>query len=422
MTNLQVLFRFAAALVIGILIGLQREFEFEHEDENKELPAGIRTFAFLGLTGAVSAMLSDLMQSPLPFVVNLLIVGAFFSISHVYDVHHHQPGLTTKVASLLTVLIGALCYQNRIPLAVALGVVVTFLLSFKLELHGFVHRITREDIYATLKFALVCAVILPVLPNRTFGSVPFNVLNPFKIWLLVAFISGLSFVGYILIKTIGPKRGIGLTGFFGGLASSTALTASFTERSREDRPLSKSLAFAIMIAWSVMFFRILVLVTVLNRNLLHHVLIPVTVSMVAGLAYSVVLYRMETRTQKKEDVNFTNPFELSMALKFALIFTLILLVSKVVQLRYGNAGFLFSSFVLGLADVDAIVLSVAKLSAEPQGLDGNTAVQAIVLAAAANTFLKAGIVAVGGSAQLRRLVLPGFVLIVVCGVTAVFVF
>jgi len=420
MNDLHLLFRFAAALAVGILIGLQREFDFDHRE--KEHPAGIRTFAFLGLAGAASAMLTDLTGSPLPFFGVLLIIGIFFSVSHVYDVHHGQPGLTTKVASVLTVLIGALCYQNRIPLAVAMGVAITFLLSFKFELHGFVHRITRNDIYATLKFAVVFAVILPVLPNRTFGPEPFNVLNPFGIWLLVAFISGLSFVGYILIQTIGPQKGIGLTGLLGGLASSTALTVSFTQRSRENRLLSKSLAFAILVAWTVMFFRVLVLVAVLNRSLMHRLFLPVIASMVAGLAYSAVLYRMEKKGQKKETVDFTNPFELGMALKFALVFSVILVISKAAQIRFGNAGILFSAFLLGLADVDAIVLSMTSLSAEPAGLDGATAAQAVILAAAANTMLKAAVVAVGGSAALRRMVLPGFVLITACGVVAVFFF
>lgn len=419
MNDLHLFFRFAAALGVGLLVGLQRESEFA--GKNKELPAGVRTFALLSLAGAAAAMVAELTASVFPVFAVLLIVGAFFSITHAQDIRQGRAGLTTKVASLLTVLIGALCYYNRIPIAVALGVAVTFLLSFKWELHGFAHRITRADLYAALKFALVCAVILPVLPNRSFGPEPFNVLNPFELWLLVALISGLSFVGYILVQTAGPERGIGLTGLFGGLASSTALTASFTDRSRENRVLSKSFAFAIFIAWSVMFLRILILVAVLNRRLLVSMWLPMAAVTAAGLVYAAVLYRMEEKKRKKEDVRFANPFELGAALKFALIFAVILILSKAVQLYYGNKGVLLSGFFMGLADVDAIVLSLSKLSAGPSGLEGNIAAQAILLASAANTLLKAGIVVVGGSATLRRLVLPGFFLMAVCGVAAVFV-
>jgi uncharacterized membrane protein (DUF4010 family) len=418
MNDLHLLFRFAAALAVGILIGLQRESEFE--GIQKDLPAGIRTFALLGLAGAASAMVADLTGSVLPLVAVLLIAGAFFSISHAQDIKRGRAGLTTKVASVLTLLIGALCYLNRVPLAVGLAVAVTFLLSFKPELHRFAHRITRADMYATLKFVVVSAVILPVLPDRPFGPEPFNVLNPFKIWLFVVFISGISYAGYILIQTIGPKKGIGLTGFLGGLVSSTALTASFTQRSRENQKLSKPFAFAIVVAWTVMFLRIMVIVAVLNPGLLARLWLPLTVSMAAGLAYSAVLYRMERREPDRKSVGFSNPFELKTALKFAALFSAILLVSAYTQNRFGNTGVLFSGFILGLADVDAVVLSVARLSLRIRTVDPNTAAQAIMLASAANTMLKAGIVAFGGSAALRRLVLPGFVLMVAAGLAAVF--
>jgi len=420
MGDLNLLFRFASALAVGILIGLQRESVRDHV--RNELPAGVRTFALLGLIGAASAMISDGLDSPLPFFAAVLIVGAFFSISHAYDVRRGRTGLTTKVASVLTVLIGALCYENHVPLAVALGVAATFLLSFKLELHRFAHRITQADMYAILKFVVVSAVILPVLPDRTYGPAPFNALNPFQIWLFVVFISGISFAGYILIQTIGPKKGIGLSGLLGGLASSTALTVSFTKRSREDQGLSKSYAFAILIAWTVMFLRVLVIVAVLNPSLLNHLWIPMAASMAVGLAYSGVLYQMERREPDRKPVGFSNPFELKVALKFAVVFCAILLIYKYAQVRYGSTGVLFSGFVLGLVDVDAVVLSVTKISTGSQAVGTNAAAQAIVLAAVANTMLKAGIVAFGGTPALRRLVLPGFVLIITVGLIAAFAF
>jgi uncharacterized membrane protein (DUF4010 family) len=414
MNDLHLLFRFAAALAVGILIGLQRESEFE--GRQKEMPAGIRTFALLGLTGAAAAMVADLTGSVLPLFAVLLVIGVFFSINHAQDVKRGRAGLTTKVASVLTLLSGALCYLNRVPLAVGMAVAGTFLLSFKPELHRFAHRITRADMDATLKFVVVSAVILPVLPNRSFGPEPFDVLNPFKIWLFVVFISGISYAGYILIKAAGPKKGIGLTGFLGGLVSSTALTASFTQRSRENQKLAKPFAFAVLIAWTVMFFRIMVIVAALNPGLLGRLWLPLIASMAAGLAYSAMLYRMEMREPDRKSVGFANPFELKSALKFAALFSAILLASKYTQVRFGSTGVLFSGFILGLADVDAVVLSMARL----QAMDPGTTALAIVLAAAANTMLKAGIVAFGGSKALRKLVLPGFVLMAAAGLAAVF--
>lgn len=131
------------------------------------------------------------------------------------------------------VLAGALAYWDQVVLAVALAVITTGLLSLKLELHGFVERLTREDIFAVLKFALITAIVLPVLPNETFGPPPFDVPNLYTIWLLVVLILGISLLGYVLMKLLDAREGITLTGLLGGLASSTTTTLSFAERSKK---------------------------------------------------------------------------------------------------------------------------------------------------------------------------------------------
>jgi uncharacterized membrane protein (DUF4010 family) len=245
MEDISLYLRFGIALVTGILIGLQREFAADQTSE-KEIAAGVRTFALMALIGAASALCSDILKSPLPFAVAVLCVGIFFAVNYFIEasVEHGKIGLTTRVAAVLTVCIGALAGWNYLPLSVALGVVTTVLLSVKIELHSFIRHLTRDDIYATLKFAVISAIILPVLPNHSFGPPPFDMFNPFKIWLFVVLISAISFVGYIFVKVAGTEKGIGLTGLFGGLASSTAVTVSFTQRSVGNAPLARSLALA----------------------------------------------------------------------------------------------------------------------------------------------------------------------------------
>ncbi len=419
MDDLHLLFRFAVALVLGALVGLQRELVVE--DERKELPAGIRTFALLGLAGVASAMLSDLAGSALPFLGVLAVLGALFAVGHHADAKAGNTGMTTKVASVLTVLAGALCYHNRLPSAVALGVATTFLLSFKIQLHRFAHRVTSEDMIAALQFVLVTAVILPVLPDKSYGPLPFNVLNPFRIWLLVALIAGLSFVGYILVKAAGPRKGIGLTGLLGGLASSTALTVSLTRQSRKNPLFARPFAFALMLAWTVMFLRVLAEVAVVNRPLVRELVVPIVVSVAAGLLYSVILFRIERRKSPQRGVvAFSNPFELGKALQFTAVLTVILVLSKAAQLRFGPAGTRVSAFVLGLADADAAALSVASLTGMAAGADPATASQGVMLAVAANTLLKAAVVTVGGAPPLRKAVLPGFLMMAFGGLVAVF--
>jgi uncharacterized membrane protein (DUF4010 family) len=228
-------YRFGVALFIGLLVGLQREYTMdEYSAEGRaEMFAGLRTFTLMALVGAAAAMVADMLDSPWAFVGIVFPLGLLIAVAYFITAWRGGMGMTTEVAALVTILAGALAYWEQITLAVALAVVTTGLLSLKLELHGFVERLTREDIFAVLKFALITAIILPVLPNETYGPPPFDVLNPYTIWLLVVLISGISFLGYVLIKLLNAREGITLTGLLGGLASSTATTLSFAERSQK---------------------------------------------------------------------------------------------------------------------------------------------------------------------------------------------
>ena len=421
MDQASLFYRFGVALAIGLLIGLQREYAFEDtaNHTNKENAAGIRTFTLLSLIGCSAACVAELSHSIWPYVAMIIGVAAFLTVNYYIEATSGKIGLTTKVAALITLLIGTLCYLNQIALAVALSVTVTVLLSVKIELHTFVSRITREDVFASLKLAVISAIVLPVLPDRSFGPVPFDIINPFKIWLFVVFISGVSFIGYILIKVTGAAKGIGLTGFLGGLASSTAVTLSFTPRSKQNPELSRSFALAITIAWTVMFLRVLIAVAVLNVSLVSKLWLPILVPMVFGLCYCFYLYQSERANKNDHAVTIANPFELGLALKFGLLFTVILLISKVAQVYMGNTGIYLSSIVSGLADVDAIALSMAKLSAGVGGIDPVVAVRAIVMAAMANTLLKGSFVLFSGAPALRKAILPGFIMMLVSGVVMI---
>jgi len=417
METMDLFYRFGAALVIGILVGLQREYAYG--DPDRELFAGARTFALMALVGCAAALAADVLASPWVFISTVLLLGTLITVAYFVSAWRGEVGLTTEVSALVTVLAGALCYWDYLALAAAIAVATTVLLSLKLEMQTFVRRITREDVYATLKFAVITAIILPVLPNQTFGPPPLDVLNPYKIWLMVVFISGISFLGYVLIKVVGSRQGIGLTGLLGGLVSSTAVTLSFAHRSQRETELAKPFALAITVAWTMMFSRVVVEVAALNIVLLRVLWLPMAASAAVGLAYCVYLY-LSQRTDEEGGVVLSNPFELGPAVKFGLIYAAILLISKAAQTYLGNTGVYLSSIVAGLADVDAITLSMAELSSAAGSVDLNTAARAVVLAAMSNTAVKGGIVLTSGSPALRRALLPGFVLMLVTGISAVF--
>ena len=415
MAQADLFYRFGVALAIGFLVGLQREYA--HGGPEQEISAGERTLALMGLTGCAAALVADELGSPWAFVGVIVALGLLIVASYVVTSWRGDVGLTTEVATTLTVLAGALCYWNYLELAVAIAVATTVLLSLKLETDRLVQRITREDIRATLKFAVITAIVLPVLPRRSFGPPPVDVLKPYNVWLMVVFISGISFLGYVLIKLVGARRGIGLTGLLGGLASSTAVTLSFAEKSSKGSGLDRSFGLAIIIAWTTMFPRVLVEVAALNASLLDRVLLPMIAAASVGAAYAGYLY-LSQRADVQEDLAFSNPFELGPALRFGLIYAAVLFVSRAAQVYLGDTGVYISSVVGGLADADAITLSMAELSSGSEGLNPATAARAIVLAAMSNTAAKGSIVLASGSAGLRKVLLPGFVLMLIAGLGA----
>jgi uncharacterized membrane protein (DUF4010 family) len=253
---------------------------------------------------------------------------------------------------------------------------------------------------------VVTAIVLPVLPRAPLGPPPFDVLVPYDVWRMVVLISGIGFIGYVLMQVVGAKRGIGLTGVLGGLVSSTALTLSFTAKSREDDRLAKPFALAIVVAWTMMFARVLAAVAVINRDLLAWLWLPLAAAGTAGAAYAAWLHFSDRRSPDT-DVSFSNPFELGPALRFGLLYAFILVVSRAAHLELGDRGALLSALVAGIADVDAITLSLSELSRAGQGLSLETAAAGVVVAAMANTALKGGIVMATASRSLRARIWPG---------------
>lgn len=416
-SQIELFYRFGVALFIGLLIGLQREYSGGRSEQ--EMSAGVRTFALVGLAGCAAALSADTWKAPLIFTIALAVIGALLMAGYIVGSRRGEIGLTTEVSALITFLAGALCYHGYVAIAVAVAVVTTVLLSLKWEMHRFARHLTREDVYATLKFAVITAIVLPVLPDRSYGPPPWDVLNLYKLWLLVVLISGISFLGYVLIKWIGPSRGLSLTGLLGGLVSSTAVTLSLTQRSQKEKDFAQSFAMAILLSWVMMFARVMVIVTILNRAVLEVLWLAMTAAAVAGLGYAGYLH-LTHRQFNEGAVMYSNPFELRPALTFAALYAVILLLAHTAQIYLGDVGVYLSSVVAGMADVDAITLSLTELSRQPSGLSVLTAAQAIVLATMSNTIVKSGIVMTTGAAPLRRAIGPGIALIVLAGLGVAF--
>ncbi|MFP3853193.1 MAG: MgtC/SapB family protein [Anaerolineales bacterium] len=418
-TQLDPWWRFGAAMLIGALIGLEREYIQQRGGEPEF--AGIRTFSLLALLGAVAAYLS-LEFGIIVFLVAYVLIGVMIAGSLAAEIlsRDRGEGITTEVVGLLVPFLGALVIFDYAELAAALSVVAALVLALKPALHGLASRMSYTDLWATLQFALITAVVLPMLPNESFG--PYDAFNLREVWLMVVLVSGISFIGYILMKLWGTKRGVGVTGLLGGLASSTAVTVSLSNRSRDVPTLSRSFALGIILASCVLVPRVLVEVAAVEARLLPLVLPPLLAMLAAGGIGAFLLWRRSRLdAQEERETELKNPLELSAALTFALAFGFVILLVRAANAFFGEAGVFAASLITGLVDVDAITLSSAKLVAGGQ-LEMRVGAQAILIAAIMNTISKAAITLVVGAPALRKEILRVLGAMVVTAIAVAIIF
>jgi uncharacterized membrane protein (DUF4010 family) len=401
----------ALAAVAGLLIGLERERSKPSDESRLSFLGGARTHPLLALVGGVSMLAAretGVVSVVVPFAALVLLLALNYAGEVWRNVHR---GITSEAAFLLSFLLGVLALtrgvlepKQKIFAVASIAVVATFLLSAKPTLHPLVKRISTEDVAGTLKFLIVAVVVLPLLPDRAYG--PLEVLNPFQIGVLMVLISGISFAGYAAIRLFGARRGLGLTGIMGGLVSSTAVTLSMARHAKERPDIAESAALAVMLASTVMFARVLVIVAVVNRGLLGEVLYPMGLAAAAGVVTCLVLWLRSGRArQSAQEIAFANPFDLTSALEFALLFAVILLGSKAATTYLGTAGTYAAGLVAGSTDVDAITLSMAKLGVEGGSLSHRVAATTIFLGTASNTIVKGAMAAVAGGWPFGRRVL-----------------
>ena len=397
MFDLELAIRLGAALGLGLLLGLERERKRDAE----LLFGGVRTFAMIALLGALGAFMErELAQSWL-IIAAFISVSALVLMSYATTAARGELGITTEISALLAFVVGALCGFDNVAVASVVTVVCLLLLTFKEFLHRLARRVELVDVEATLQFAVISVIILPLLPNETFGPPPLDVINPYKIWLMVVLIAGLNFLGYVLVKVFGSEHGFLVTGILGGLVSSTAVTLSFSQRSRREPEMSSAFALAIVVAWTIMFIRVVVIVALVNRDLARGLALMLGWVALASLIMSLILWRRSRSRATGVVAAGANPFELSEAIKFGLLFGIVTIVAKAAQVYLGAAGLYLAGAVAGLTDVDAISLSMANL-ATTSPASVKVAAYTIVIAVISNTLVKTGMAAFMGAPVLRR--------------------
>jgi uncharacterized membrane protein (DUF4010 family) len=378
----------------GTAIGLERQWS-GHADGPRGRFAGIRTFTMLGALGGICGWLWTTGAVALAVV---LLAGATAITAAAYAVASRQDvDGTTEVAALVVLAAGLLAGMGRVRLASAIIAIETLLLVEKSRLHAFVHRIDDVGLRAAVRFAVMALVVLPLLPEGPFG--PRGVVRPRELWLLVLFFSGISFLGHVLRRAVGPGRGYLISGIVGGLVSSTNVTFTFARLSRTRPEAQRALAFGAVGANATLYPRVFVATAVLNPAL-----VPVLVVYLAApaLVAALVVAADAWRTGAPDGPappEERNPLQLSAALQMAALFQIVMLGVNLARETWGQAGVLATAAGLGLTDVDALTVSMAREVARDASLE--LAAVAIAVGVLSNTVLKGSAALLFGSPTFR---------------------
>lgn len=396
MDGVEVFQRLALALAVGLLVGVERGWR-QREGAAGSRVAGIRTFGIVGLMGGLAALAAGSLAS-VAFGLAFLGFAAVLVGAHVIAATRTGDlSATTAMAGLLTFLLGATAVKGEMAVAASGAVVAAILLSVKPILHGWLQRIEYRELSAALKLLLISVVLLPVLPDRGFG--PWAALNPYEIWWMVVLIAAISFCGYVAVRLAGARRGLLLTALFGGIASSTAVTVNFARLSRRNPGAEALLAAGIIAASATMFLRVILILAVIKPALLGQLGWPLAVAAAVSYLGVAWLARHIVGPQPEPELKVENPFEFWTALRFGILLGAIMVLAHALPQWLGRPGLAILAAVSGLADVDAITLSMARLADET--VLPAAAAAAIAIAATVNTAVKIGLAAIIGRPGLR---------------------
>ena len=387
----QIFYHLGAALAVGLLIGIERGWKERRLGEGERV-AGVRTYALLGLMGGAIALLAERLGA-IVFGLAFLAVAGLLTAAHILDQRRDgDVGITSQVAGLLTLVLGALAGSGEVTTAGAAAVVTTLVLGFKPELHRWVSALEEKELRAAIKLLLISFVVLPVLPNTGYG--PWQALNPYQLWWMVVLIAAISFAGYFALKIAGTRKGAVFTGLFAGLASSTGLTLHFSRLARQQPEMAPALATGTLLACGTMFPRLLLVSALINRDLAIPVLIPAASMALVVYGTAFAQWRATPETGSGAAAPVQNPLELRPAPTFGALLAAVMILAEGLEMWLGDAGVYLLALASGVADVDAITLSVARMSQADLAMP--VAVTAIVIAAAVNTLVKGGMATVVG--------------------------
>ncbi len=401
------------ALLIGLIVGVERETDKE------ERHAGLRDFVSIGLAGGVCGLLGQAWVTAAALVALTAMLVIFRAQTP------GRTGITTEIVAVATFLLCVLTATTSFPwgseLAIATTVILALFLDARDRLRVFIRETLNEnELWDTLRFLAVIFVILPVLPRGEFG--PYGFFDPRQIWIFVILVSSINYVGYFLQRFLGEQRGLRLTAVLGGIGSTTATTLAFARLTAERPERWRVYGAATVLANAILNPRTAVVLWLAGGPLLRAAALPLTVMVMAGLAFAYWLDRTNKTAASStgQALQLGNPFQLAPALKFGLMFLAVGLVAHWASAEYGSSGVAASSLLGGSVDVDAITFSLAGLLRDGRSATG-IALGGVLMAIAANAVVKTVMAYSTGGRKFGHVVLSGFALMLTLGVAALWI-
>ncbi|MBL0924635.1 MAG: DUF4010 domain-containing protein [Sphingomonadaceae bacterium] len=377
----------AVALAAGLLVGIERGWR-QREVTTGGRVGGVRTFALLGGLGGMIGLLAQNYGIVMPAI---LLGGATITLAFGYAKSMSAPedvSITSLVAALLTLSFGMLATSGHPALAMAAAAVVTMILALRSALHGLIQKLGEADVIALARFAIIAGAIWPFLPDTRYG--PFDAWNPRQLWLVVVFVTGLSFAGYASSRIFGAAKGILATAAIGGAYSSTAVTALLSHRLRTDEAGHGTLSAGIALATSIMFVRVLLLTAIIAGFAFWPVLRLVGPAMLVGVTVALLMLRDRTPAATAEPTRPGNPIAILPALGFLGLVAIMAVAARWAEMSFGGGGALALITAVGVFDVDAAIITLGGISAV--NIDLDLAGLSLGGAVLANMLVKIGVV------------------------------
>lgn len=420
MDSFELFKRLAVALAIGFLIGLERGWKTRREPDGTRA-AGLRTNALGGLLGGVWGALAGSRGNESLIALALVFAvysGSILLFRYREAFEEKSFGVTSVVAAMISFSLGAFAVVGDMTAAGGMAVAAAAILAFKEALHGWVGRISWLELRSGLLLGAMTFILLPMLPDRTVD--PWDLINPFEMWLLTVMIAAISFAGYIAIKAVGDEAGIVMTGVAGGLASSTAVTVTLAEIAKEHPDKAAPLTSGALFASATMAIRVLVVVAAVGTSIVPKIVVPIALGGATLLALAFYFLRQGSQGVGSNRLKLTNPFELTTVLKFGLILTAITAATKLLTRIGSGQGVYVLALFSGLADVDAMTLSMSRQAFDPATL--TLGANAILIVVAVNTVAKAVIGWMTGGEEFGKRMMSAAAAAIAAGAAGILLF